>query len=188
MEAHSWGEVWGWAKANGLAGLLGAASVKLWEWVAGAWKHRLSPMERLVLVLALENGGSMKWDENREGGAPLIGYRVAFFALNGTEIVPSIRNEEFADQGEMCALIAKGYMEAADGGYLRRLTTAGFGRARSLRATFEKKGIAALKQLGGEHIEELRGHYLAAPWWRFRLRWSMPQIETEPAVSKTRKK
>ena len=177
MDPHTWKAVWSWSKANGVAGLLGAASVKLWERIATAWKHRLSPMERLILVLALENGGTVSWDENRLGGAPLIGYRVAYFAQKGMEIEPTIRTEEFPDQGEMNALIAKGFIEVADGGYLRRLTASGFGRARKLRAAFEKKGISALNQLSGDQVGELRDLYLAAPWWRFRLRWSMPRID-----------
>lgn len=188
MDTHSWNLIWSWAKANGIAAFLGAAAVKLWDWAIKKWNHRLSPMERLFLVLAVENGGSFKWNENIEGGAPLLGYRLAYFKMEGQFIEPALSHEEFPDQGETSALIAKGYLEIADNGCQRRLTADGFRKARQLRASFEKRGITAIKRIPSEYLGEVRDYYLAIPWWRLYRRWSMLKVVIESSQTFEKRK
>lgn len=165
MDTKQWGTLWNWAKANGIAAFLGAATVKLWDWGLKRWKRRLRPMERIILVLAEENCGSLAWKDNTEVGSILIGYKVLYFKKTGNLIEPATLHEEFAEEGEVGALISKGYMEISNSGYHRRLTPDGFWKARKLRANFEKKGILPLTRLPGEALDEIRKDLSLLRWW-----------------------
>jgi hypothetical protein len=121
-------------------------------------------MEKLVLVLAIENGGSLKWEES--DGYVALGYRIAYFKQEGKFIEPTSQEEEISEMGEIGSLISKGFVEISDSGRYRRLTPDGFVRARTLRATLKRRSQLVLTRLPGEHLEELRRHLQLAPWWK----------------------